>query len=518
MADISRRVFLGAAAAGAAAVGLSLAGCAADNAPGGVVLSDLPETWDFGADVIVLGAGLTGLSAACTAAEAGASVLVIDADVQTGGTSALSGGVIQAAGTRYQKEFTDFQDDTPEKHAACYLEQAEHLADETLVKAICARAPERIDWLADKIGMKWVSVYGNNHVPYVTEGLHADRIHIYEGGGGIASGGLLTNAQEAYATGLGVEFRFRCRGEHLIYDGANGVVGVLADDDGIKITIKANKGVVLATSGFDRNAVLARQLNPQQSWNIENGTIITSVHSNGDGILMGLELNAALATVGGCIDFDGVTGQGTANNAPQLPCIFINGSGHRFVCEDATYAYMMRAIFQQERLLNKPTYMILDQNMIEQGIGPWGSSEAAAAATADGTLIAADTLEDLAVKLEVPAASLVGALESWNASIAATDEDIEFGRDTQLILLDKPPYYAHRNTPLNLGSLGGLMVNANAEVIDNAGNVIPRLYAGGMNSGGWYGEYYPGSGTALMGCVVLGSIAGEQAAAASDWA
>ena len=87
-----------------------------------------------------------------------------------------------------------------------------------------------------------------------------------------------------------------------------------------------------------------------------------------------------------------------------------------------------------------------------------------------------------------------------------------------MIPLDKPPYYAHRNVSANLGSLGGLKINMNCEVIDNNGNVIPHLYAGGMNSGGWYGTYYPGSGTSLTGGLVLGHIAGESAAAAQAWA
>jgi len=515
MAVLSRRNLLGAAAAGATAISLGLAGCKTET-PASSSAVGIPETWDAEADVVVLGAGGTGLAAACAAADAGASVLVLEIDDKHGGTTTISGGVIQAAGTRAQKEFTEFQDDTPENHAACYIEQAEHLADEELIKAICSRAPERIDWL-ESIGIKWVSVYGNCHVPYVTEGLHADRIHVYEGGGGIGEGGVMMDAEFAEAQRLGAEFKFNCKAEHLIFSPDNGVVGVQASEGGSAINVKAKQGVIMALSGIDHNQQLAQQLNPQQFWSITEQICITSDFCVGDGILMGLEVNAAIATMGGTIDFDGVTGQGTANNAPQMPCIFVNGNGRRFVCEDATYAYMMRAIFQQERQLGKPTFMVMDQSMIEQGVGPWGTAEAAEAAVANGMLFKGETLEELAQNLDVPAANLADAFRSWNNSIDATGTDIEFERNTQLIKLDKPPYYANRNTAMNLGALGGLMVNTNAEVIDNAGNVIPHLYAGGMNSGGWYGNYYPGSGTSLMGGLVLGSIAGEQAAVAQTW-
>lgn len=514
MTDLSRRHFLGAAGAALAVAGFGLAGCSSTNTSGGSAGTSIPDSWDAEADVVVLGAGGTGLSAACAAAGAGASVLVYDVDSKAGGTTAMSGGVIQAAGTAAQKEFTDFQDDTPEKHAQCYIEQAESLADEDLVKVMCERAPELMDWL-ESIGLTWVSVYGNNHVPYVTEGLHADRIHVYEGGGAGGGGQILTDAEFAEAEKLGVEFHLEHAAEHLIYDAEKGVVGVLINDGTNSIHVKANKGVILGLGGIDRNEELAKAINAQQYWDLTTQQSYISPLANGDGIRLGLEVNAGLATVGGCIDYDMATGQSTSNALPQLPCITVNGNGRRFVCEDATYAYQYRAIFQQEKQLGKPTYMILDQNMVEQKLGPW--YEDLDAALEQEGFYSADTLEELAELIDVPAMNLVNAVGSWNQSIQTTGEDIEFGRNTQRIELNKPPYYANKNVSANLGSLGGLKINTSCEVIDNAGNVIPHLYAGGMNSGGWYGTYYPGSGTSLTGGLVLGHIAGESAAAAQAW-
>lgn len=519
MSDLTRRNFLGKAAlAGAAVAGLGLAGCAPAGTSEGqgaaAPAGQLPETWDAEADVVILGAGGTGLAAACAAAKAGASVLVYDADTQPGGTTALSGGVIQSAGTKAQKELTDFKDDTPVKHAQCYIEQAEGLADEELVNMMCGRAPELMDWL-ESIGIKWVDVYGNCHVPYVTEGLHADRIHVYEGGGMGGDGIVLTDAEHAEAEKLGAEFVFKATAEHLIYDGEKGVVGVQVNLDGSTINAKANKGVIMALGGIDRNEELAKALNPQQYWDLTTQASFISMLANGDGIRMGMEINAALATVGGCIDYDMATGQSTTNAIPQMPCIFVDGNGNRFVCEDATYAYQYRAIFQQEKKLNKPTYMIMDQNMVEQGVGPW--AEDIDAAVAEG-LIKADTLEELAEKIDVPVLNLTHTLANWNTMIEQAGEDLEYQRNTQLIPLNKPPYYANLNVSANLGSLGGLKINTQCEVVDNKGDVIPHLYAGGMNSGGWYGNYYPGSGTSLTGGLVLGYTAGESAAAAQSWA
>lgn len=518
MEALTRRGFIGTAAlAGLATVGLGVAGCApkeatsADDSSG---VSGLPESWDAEADVIVLGAGGTGLSAACAAAAAGASVIVYETDAKAGGTTALSGGVIQAAGTKAQKELSSFKDDTPEKHAQCYIEQAEGRADDELVNVLCSRAPELMDWL-ESIGLVWKRVYGNCHVPYVTEGLHADRIHVYEGGGAGGEGVVLTDAEHAEAERLGATFEFDSTARHLIYDQDKGVVGVQVSSGGRTINAKANKGVVLALGGIDRDEDLARAFNPQQYWDLTTQKSYITSFANGDGVRMGLEIGAALATVGGTIDYDMATGQATDNGLTQIPCIIVNGNGRRFVCEDATYAYQYRAIFQQEMQLGKPTYMVMDQNMVEQGVGPWALDPNAA--VAEGTLLKGESLEELAAAMGVPAANLVRAFRGWNESVSQTGQDEEFGRNTQLIELNKPPYYAHKNVSANLGSLGGLKINASCEVVGIDGEVIPHLWAGGMNSGGWYGGYYPGSGTSLTGGLVLGHIAGESAAASSSW-
>ena len=174
--DISRRSFLKGAAA-------SMAGVAAMGLVGAPVLASAEENWDLETDVLVVGGGGTGVSAAAEAAAAGVKVLVLEKSGIVGGTSNLSGGVMQAAGTKYQKEFTKYQDDTPENHAAVWIKEGEGLVDEELVKDLANGAPAHIDWLADTCGLKWTSIYGHCHIPYVEDEIMADRIHVYEGGG-----------------------------------------------------------------------------------------------------------------------------------------------------------------------------------------------------------------------------------------------------------------------------------------------------------------------------------------------
>ena len=103
-------------------------------------------------------------------------------------------------------------------------------------------------------------------------------------------------------------------------------------------------------------------------------------------------------------------------------------------------------------------------------------------------------------------------------TFAAWQEDTEngnpdpFGRIEGLAPLTAP-FYAYRNTPFNLGALGGLKINRKCEVLTVEGEVIPGLYAAGLNAGGWVGPYYPGSGTAIMGTCYFGRVAGGAAAA-----
>lgn len=509
---MSRRAFAGAGALGLAALTAtqvaSFAAAAESARP-----VDEPASYDEECDVLILGAGGTGLSAACAAAKAGADVLVVDVAEGSGGTTALSGGVIQAAGTKWQKEFTTFQDDTPEKHAQCYLEQSEGIGHEDLITALCDRAPELVEWLST-IGITWTSVYGNCHVPYVTEGLHADRIHVYEGGGAAMQGNVLTDAEEAEARRLGARFEFNTRALRLIFSKESGVLGAVVEADGKERAIRARRGVILALGGIDRALDLDQSFNQQQYWDLTTQATYISPNANGDGIRMGMAVNGQLASVGGCIDYDMATGNATTNAVDQIPCIFVNRAGRRFVCEDATYAYTIRAVFQQETQLGGHTYMIIDQNCIEQGLSPWAKDPDS---FVDGTsFFKGETVEELAEAIGVPASNLKSTIDLWNENVKTYGEDLEFGRDTQLIALDKPPYYANLNVSANLGSLGGLLINTDAQVIDNDGNPIPGLYAGGMNSGGWYGLYYPGSGTSLAGGLVFGHIAGESAAAAQE--
>lgn len=500
--NISRRSFLKGAAAGA--VGVAALGVI--NLP---VLAQDEMVWDEETDVIVVGAGGTGVCAAAEAAKAGAKVRIFEKAGFAGGTTNFSGGVMQAAGTAAQKRLTKYQDDTPEKHAELWIKSGEGYVDEELVRDLAFGAPGHIEWL-EGLGIKFTSVYGHNHVPYIDDSLYADRIHVYEGGGSAGEGTILVQTVLKYAQGLGAEIQYETAVLNLVTNKDGVVIGVEAKHKDKVFYAKANKGVILATASIDRNKEMAKRFSPQHYWDLETQLNATAVTNTGDGIRMGMAVGADVAGFGGTIDVCSKTGAATTNQVPVFPSFIVNQAAQRFVCEDATYAFHYRAIFQQEKQHDGPTYMVFGQNSITAPGSAW-TQERLEKDLADGVVFTADTIEGLAEAIKLDGAVLAKTLEIWNAN-AAEGKDPVFGRETGIVPLEGP-FYATQNVASNLGALGGLRIDKEARVISVNGEPIPHLYAGGLNAGGWIGPYYPGSGTAIMGTIHWGRKAGVNAAA-----
>lgn len=503
----SRRKFLKGAAV--SAVGVATVGIISACSSNEETTTNASTTkWDKETDVLIVGGGGTGVAAAAQAAKDGAKVLILEKAGIAGGTTNYSGGVMQAAGTEYQKQFTDFKDDSPENHYQLWLKAGEGYVDEELVKDLAYGAPDHIKWLTD-LGLKFTSVYGHNHIPYVEESLFADRIHVYEGGGGEGAGGILVKAMLDAALKSGAVIEYETEVTKLLINEAGEIIGVTANQGGAEIKVKANKGVILATASIDKNVELAKQLSPQQHWDLTTQQCLSAVTNTGDGIKMAMEIGAAVSGFGGTIDFCGKTGAATNNKRPVFPSFIVNKKGRRFVCEDATYAYHYRAIFQQEKQLDAPTYMIFGKSSLSAEGSAW-TEETVAKDVADGVVVTANTIEELAKLISVDPANLTATLATWNSDMGHK-KDHQFDRKTGLEAI-AGPFYAYKNVSFNLGALGGVKINVDAQVLRPNGEAISRLYAGGLNAGGWIGPYYPGSGTAIIGLVHWGRKAGAHAA------
>ncbi|KRK09640.1 flavoprotein [Ligilactobacillus pobuzihii E100301 = KCTC 13174] len=154
--------------------------------------------------------------------------------------------------------------------------------------------PQNIEWLAN-LGIKWTSMYGNCHIPYIDDQLFADRIHVYEGGGMAGNGTVLVKALLQAATKNQTTFWYNSPAIALIKDQYNEkVVGVVVDKKGTPTKVKAKKGVVLATASIDHNPALAFKLNRQHYDDLMHKTCLSAQTNTGDGIIMGMSVGGAI--------------------------------------------------------------------------------------------------------------------------------------------------------------------------------------------------------------------------------
>lgn len=516
--NLSRRTFVsgaGIAALGAAAFGL--AGCgtpkSADEVSAGRSLAaEDTGSWDKEADIVIVGAGGTGLTAAAIAGEAGSSVIVLEASDKVGGNTVNSSGVIQAAGTRQQKEIAGIDDDTPEKHAEYYLACGEGSLDEELVRYACEQAPSCIEWM-ESLGLTYEVVYGNGAVPIAPEDVQRPRIHLAgTSENDLMYGALHVDALNNAATAAGAEFIFKTTVTQLVQNSEGVITGVVAGD----VRYKARKGVILATCSFDRNEEMAKTYSQHMLWALQDGHALTAPTNTGDGIKLGMSVGADLAAMGGFIGLsNNVGGTPTLPGVPEVPGILVNKYGHRFVAESNHYAWVLRNAFAQESHL---VWGIWDAKgaaltgAVVGGVSPM--SDDFSEEIEDGSVLRADTIEELAALIDVSAANLSSALETWNSDMNSTGIDSQFpSKNAGLVPIDTPPFYATRTYDYNLGAIGGLKIDTGAHVININGETIPHLFAGGQVAGGFMGSFYPGTGTGILATLVFGRAAAESAVA-----
>jgi urocanate reductase len=511
---VSRRTFL----KKTAAIGVGTAAAAAMIACTPTQSSNVPK-WDKEVDVVVIGGGGAGLTAAISASKAGAgsSVLILEKAAVVGGSTSLSGGVIQAAGTKFESELSQETGDTPDLHLQFYTEAADGIANPDLLKLITEKAPAAIDWMVEQ-GLTYVSTYAVSTNPLVEEKYRLKRIHVPGGGGTTAkagTGAVHVSVLYDVVKGLGLEVMLETPVTSLVYDETSGVTGVKANDGSKDIYIKAKKGVVIATSSFDHNKDMARAFSAQQLWELESSLCAAAPTNTGDGIKLGMAVGADLAGMGGTIGVPFTSlGTNLTEGMTVVPGIWVNVNGERFVNEASHYAFAMRAVFNQQ---SHTAWAIFDDKVRQMGgalvgglFGGW--SDDLKAEVESGLLKTADTLENLATQIGVNSGALVRTFAQYNEDAKAGVDSL-LGKKEGLQVMETGPYFAQRVLSWNLGSCGGLKVNSSCQVIDVNGNVIPHLFAAGMAAGGFIGPYYPGSGTAVLITVVTGRIAGDNVAA-----
>ena len=493
------------------------------------------ETVSYDADVVVIGAGGAGMTAAMTAADAGQKVVVLESQAMVGGNSARATGGMNAAKTVYQDEnefdqaagvektlataaekyadnetITALAKTVSEQWAAYqanptgYFDSVELMELDTmvggkginnpeLVKTLCEGTADAIDWLDENgITLHNVSSFG---------GASVKRIHrpVNEEGKVVSVGAYMIPLLQENCEKRGIDIVLNTTVDTILTDANGAAVGVSGTDkDGNTVVVNA-KSVILATGGFGANLDMVTQYKPELA-----GFMTTNAAgAQGQGIEMATAIGA------GTVDMDQIQIHPTveANTAALITeglrgdgAILVNANGERFIDEVGTRDVVSAAEIAQP---GSYSWLIVDQAMADassviQGYIKKGYTKTGA------------TYEELAKELDIDPATFANTMETWNGYVEAKN-DPDFGRTSFANPLNNGPYYAIKVTAGVHHTMGGVTINSATEVLKEDGTVIPGLFAAGEVTGGVHGANRLG-GTAVADFVVFGRIAGESAA------
>lgn len=446
-------------------------------------------------DVIVVGAGGAGLSAAHMAAQGGARVLLVDAGDRAGGSTALSGGVIYAAGTSLQRAAGI--DDTPEAMYRYYLHINQYKLDPALVRRLCYDATPAFEWLVS-LG-----------VSFPQDNLYCSGVDkIRRGHRAAGHGAEITEVLEGSLTELSVDIALRTRVQSLLVE-AGRVSGIIIDGD--PVTAGA---VVLATGGFGANRQLLAELFPTAALQGDLSWYIGSPHAQGDGIRIGRGIGAGVTRPdrGLLLMTPGWAKELETYLPPWL--IHVTHEGRRFVDESCEYSILSELLNEQTA---RECFSIFDEAaraVAKSQTAPNWSADRLAHFIAQGHIAQSDTLEGLAAQLGIDAATLATTVAETNRA-AELGEDAHFFKPGEhLKPIATPPFYGARIRPAIVCWTGtGLRIDPEARVLDQSDRPLPGLYAAGETTGGMFGSCYAGGGASIGNAIVFGRVAGSNAAA-----
>ncbi|WP_289175329.1 flavocytochrome c [uncultured Parasutterella sp.] len=483
---LTRRFFLGTAPA-AAAVGI-LGSTVATTAEAAI-------KWDETYNVVVIGAGGAGLTAAVSAKEAGAKkVVVLEKMMFAGGNTIRAGGGFNAAiKADYEKAGIK---DSPKLHAEQTLAAGDGRGDPVLVNQLTEKAPESVQWLKDH-GVKF-----QDHIYQIYGGLYKRARNPLGPRGGAYIKALLEVCKKE-----DIPIMFNARVVEIIREGnlSGRVLGVKVELKGKTMYIRATNAVVAAAGGFAASDRLTGISDPRME------KLGTTNHPGATGDVLTNLVDIGAGTRGldyiQCIP-GGVPGE---KYPPNLfthvdRFLFINLNGQRFIKEDARRDVLRDAMLDQPKAI---AWTLVDADGFEQQKNSKGPENEAALKA--GTLYYADTIEDLAEKTGLPAKELKEAVDTYNKAVDTKKDP--FGRAETVLVnkIIKAPFYAGRVTMKRHHTMGGVIINKDAQVIDRHGNVIPGLYAAGEVTGGIHGTNRVG-GNAMADIFTYGRIAGVNAA------
>lgn len=453
---------------------------------------------EYSADVIVLGGGGAGLTAAIEAAQNGASVILVEKMTMVGGNTLISGGEMAAPGNWLQEK--ESIEDSKEQFYQDILKGGDNENDPELVRVLADNATTDAEWLRDEIGVTfedYMLFFGGHSVK---------RSLVPKD----ASGVELIQKLSAKAKEVGVITHLNTAATELVQEDGK-VVAVKANFDGKEITYKAANGVILATGGFGSNLDMRVKYNEEMDEKILS---TNSVGSTGDGITMAEKLGAQLVDMEYIQTYptcDPETGTLLYVGDVRLEgrSILVNKEGKRFVEELERRDVISKATVAQT---DNVSYMFWDEASMEASKVNVKHKKEYDNLIERGILVKADTIEDAAAHFGIDAEELKKTVANYN-EYSANGKDLEFNKRGELVAFTDGPYYIMKSRPAIHHTMGGIKINTNAEVLNTAGEVIDGLYAAGEVTGDIHGTNRLGS-DAIADITVFGRVAGRNAAKA----
>jgi 3-oxosteroid 1-dehydrogenase len=510
----------------------------------------LPDTWDYEADVVVVGYGGAGAVTAIAAADAGAEVLILEKNPQNqlwcntrmcGGLCHVADDASEAAKYFKAVAFGLGLPDGFGDPAHVYPHYPEQFVED-IAQAWAEGVVQTGDFLQS---LGEVEFTNGLEIPKAAFSTFPGAEHygtFSVAGRGIALYELLANAVNE----RNVEMMWGSPAKRLITDPEGEVIGVVAQEAGAEISVKARKAVVLCSGGFEYDEELKDAFIPGWGW-----VFMGNPSNTGDGLRMAMGVgatlghmyhNAARVVAGGPALMEEIgTGIRIAIEKPGM--LLVDNYGERYINEVFTSVDPQRYQFYNQVIVYDiskleypriPSWFIFDETVrqagplpstfygaIATGIYDW--SEDNSAEVEKGWILRADTLEELAAVIaadpnnrgRMDATTLANTVAVFN-QYSEGGEDLDFARDPETLgALTTPPYYAIDMYPGGPNTEGGMIRDAKSQVISVRGDVIPRLYAVG-EVGSFFSFAYQGGGN-IAGCIIFGRVAGENAAAEEPW-
>ena len=460
---------------------------------------ELPKTSNY--DVVVIGAGGAGFSAAITARNAGANVVLLEKMPAVGGNSLISGAEMNAAGNWVQPKL-GINDDSPELHAEDTFKGGDGKGDMKVINVMTHQALDAAKWCRDYLGVR----FEDDNLFFF--GGHSRKRALIPVG---HTGTEFIAKFQAKADELGIPVITNMKAEELIKDKDGRVVGVKATMDGSEYTFNAKGGVVLATGGFGANPEMVKKYNPKID---ERFKTTDAPGSTGEALYMAERAGAQLVNMGYIQTYpicDPISGAiELIADARFDGAIMLNQEGKRFVEELQRRDVLSEAILNQT---GRYCWVLWNDKIGSISNTVKAHANEYEAFTKQGVMATCDDLKCIADFTKIPFDQLQKTVKRVS-DMAGKGNDKDFNHRAGLMDMQQGKYYVIKAVPSTHHTMGGVRINEKAEALTAEGKVIPGLWAAGEVTGVTHGTNRLG-GNAYTDIIVFGRIAGEAAAKAA---